>query len=142
MTYSEEEFYQTYQDLKQSTNPEGAFFGALIGAIPATAFYALIINFGLLPYFLILALLLVPTLMIALAARFSGKIYLPKHRLMVVGIACLVHTFSINYFHFITEAYYVIPVIAVMAFMVAKMPLNKKQSIVVDMEAEGRFENT
>ena len=136
MKFTEQEIQQTYNELNQTASPWGALVGALMGSIPAIAMYAFFVHIGGILY----VFLLIPPAMIGFAAQFTGRVYRVEHRIPVAVIACLVYSASIHYFNYRGWLYFLTPIVFTTALVTAKRRLNQIQDWVVDMQAEGRFE--
>ncbi len=137
MQYSQPELQQTHEALKKAASPVGAAIGALMGAIPAIATYAFFTQMGAILY----VFLLIPPVIIGLAAQFTGRVYRIEHRVVVGIVASAVHVGCVYYFGYKPFLYFLVPIFFFTALSVAKRRLNRIESIAVDMEAEGRFEN-
>ena len=135
MKYSEEEILKTYEDLNKTSSPWGALIGSLMGAIPAIVIYAFFVQMGAILY----VFMLIPPAVIGFAAKFTGKVYLIKHRAIVGLVAGLVHIGCVYYFNYKFAFYFILPIIVVVAVITSKRQLNRIEDIVVDMHAEGRF---
>lgn len=135
MKYSEEEIFKTYEDLNRTSSPWGALIGALLAAVPATAIYAFFVQMGAILYIF----LLIPPAIIGFAAKYTGKVFLIKHRAIVGVVAGLVHIGCVYYFDYKYAFYFVLAVIVAVAVITSKRQLNRIEDIVVDMQAEDRF---
>lgn len=87
MRFTAEETAAAYQDLRTNQKPTIAFFGGLVGLVPALIIYLLFIEIGgVLAVFLAL-----PPTVIGIFARSRGKTFRIKHRVPVGLIAAIEH---------------------------------------------------
>jgi hypothetical protein len=83
---------------------------------------------------------LIPPAIIGFAAKFTGRVYLIKHRAIVGMVAGLVHFGCVYFFYYKYAFYFILPIIVAVAVITSKRQLNRIEDIVVDMHAEGRFD--
>lgn len=124
MKYTTEELETSYSEIKKNANPIYAFFGALIGALPAVALYFFYGEMGGALYIM----LALPPLIVGFAAKFIGRTYSIKHRLAVGIIGALVHILGCYLIQFSPIIYMLAPVAFAIAFTTAKIKLEPIQS--------------
>jgi hypothetical protein len=127
-----------YAELQKNEKPMMTFVGALVGCLPATVIYVLFASMGgVLAFFLF-----IPGIVIGYFARFVGRPFNLKPRLLVGFLAFILHCFATYYIGFSPLIYILAPVCFAVAVTFSKVKLSRLQEFAIGQAEIGKIGST
>ncbi len=140
MKYSQEELQQAWQELRSKQSMLSGTMAALIMCLPCLLMYAFLSTIMQLA---LLWLLLLPPLLVGLAARYAGRLFSLSARLPTAVIAGALHCSAVwLFFGWGLLIVLLAPVAAGAALAVSKIRLNRLQQHAVIRAEMGAFEQS